>query len=67
MVNLVNYLFHQGNRNEIEYDLLFRDRRIRWCHVSTIPGTTPHCLVITEENVNSLRTYREGPSLYNSK
>ena len=27
------------------------DRRIRWWHLSTIPGTTPHCLVNTEENV----------------
>ena len=29
-----------------------RDRRIRWCHLSTIPGTTPHCFVSTEGDVN---------------
>ena len=29
-----------------------RDRRIRWCHLSTIPSTTPHCLVSTEGGVN---------------
>ena len=23
-------------------DSVSRDRRIRWCHLSTIPGTTPH-------------------------
>ena len=34
----------------------YRDLRIRWCHLSTIPGTTPHCLVSTEGNVNFLGT-----------
>ena len=28
--------------------------RTRWCHLSTIPGTTQHCLVNTEGNVNLL-------------
>ena len=32
------------------------DLRIRWCHLSTIPGTTPHCLVSTEGNINFLGT-----------
>ena len=27
-----------------------------WCHLSIIPGTTPHCLVNTEGNVNSSGT-----------
>ena len=27
---------------------------IRWCHLSTIPGTTPHCLVNKEGDVNLL-------------
>ena len=30
--------------------------RIRWRHLSTIPGTTPHCLVSTEGNVNVIGT-----------
>ena len=32
------------------------DLRIRWCHLSTIPGTTPHCLVSTGGDVNFLET-----------
>ena len=31
-------------------------RRTRWCHLSTVPGTTPHCLIRTEWNVNFLGT-----------
>ena len=27
-----------------------------WCHLSTIPGITPHCLVSTEGNVDFLGT-----------
>ena len=38
--------------NQLECD---RDRA-RWCHLSTIPGTTPHCLVNTDGNVNLLGT-----------
>ena len=34
----------------------YRDLRIRWCHLSTIPGTTPHCLVSTGGDVNCLGT-----------
>ena len=34
----------------------YRDLRIRWSELSTIPGTTPHCLVSTEGNVNFLGT-----------
>ena len=34
----------------------YRDLRIRWCHLSTIPGTTPHCLVSTGGDVNFLGT-----------
>ena len=33
-----------------------RDKRIRWWHLSTIPGSTPHCLVNTEGNVTFLGT-----------
>ena len=43
------HLSHQGNRGS-------RDRRSRWCHLPIIPGTTPHCLVSTEGNVNCLGT-----------
>ena len=34
----------------------YRDLRIRWYHLSTIPGTTPHCLVSTGGDVNFLGT-----------
>ena len=37
-----------------------RDGRIRWCHTPTIPGTTPHCLVNTIGDVNSLGTRSRG-------
>ena len=48
------HLSHQGNR---EFSLsmtpkISMDRRTRWCHLSTITGTTPHCLVSTEGNMN---------------
>ena len=29
-----------------------RDQRSRWCHLSTIPGTTSHCLFSTEGDVS---------------
>ena len=32
--------------------LTYRDRRSRWCHLSTKPGTTPQCLVNTYRKVN---------------
>ena len=35
--------------------------RIRWCHLSTIPGTTPHCLVSTGGDVNFLGTVPPDP------
>ena len=34
----------------------YRDLKIRWCHLSTIPGTRPHCLVSTGGDVNFLET-----------
>ena len=54
MVNLVYTNLTRG----IEEPVLVssRDRRIRWCHLSTIPGTTSHCLVSTEGNVDFLGT-----------
>ena len=30
---------------------IHRGPRIRWCHLSTILGSTPHCFVSTEGNV----------------
>ena len=50
------HLSHQGIRGltlSMEPETS-RVRRARWCHLSTMPGTTPHCLVNTEGNVNSL-------------
>ena len=41
------YQFEYGNEKPLE---------IRWCHLCTIPGTTPHCLVNTEGNINFLGT-----------
>ena len=35
-----------------------RDRRTRWCHLPTIPGTTLHCLVDIGGDVNSIGTRR---------
>ena len=43
-------------RIQFDYNKTYRDPRIRWCHLSTIPGSTPHCLVSTEGNVNFLGT-----------
>ena len=37
---------------QFEYETS-RDRIARWCHLSTIPGTTPH---YTEGNINILGT-----------
>ena len=52
MVHLV-YTYLTG----IQFDYkTYRDLSIRWCDLSTIPGTTPHCLVSTEGNVNFLGT-----------
>ena len=51
MVNLVyTYL------TRIQFPKTYRDLRIMWCHLSTIPGTTPHCLVSTGGDVNFLGT-----------
>ena len=44
------HLSHQGNGG------LEIGDRTRWSHLPTIPGTTPHCLVSTEGNVNFLGT-----------
>ena len=49
------YLSHQGNI-WLSLSKTSRDRKSRWCHLCTIPGTTPHRLVSTEGNVNSLGT-----------
>ena len=49
-----SHLSHQGNRGFI-LSMTLRDRTM-WCHLSTIPGITPHCWVNTEGNINSLRT-----------
>ena len=43
-------------RIEFDYDKSSRDGRTRWYHLSTIPGTTPHCLDNTGGNVNFLGT-----------
>ena len=50
VVNLVYTYLTRGIENSVRAS---RDRRIRWCHLSAIPGTTPHCLVSTEVNANS--------------
>ena len=48
---VVHLVYTYLTRIQFDYDL-----RIRWCHLSTIPGTTTHCLVSTEGNVNILGT-----------
>ena len=49
------HLSHQRNRGlRVSMTKTSSDRRVRLCYLSTIPGTTPHCLVNTEGNVNSL-------------
>ena len=57
-IQLSLHLFYQGNRGS-SWSMkpkTSRDRRTRWCPLSTIPSTTPHCLVNTEGNVNCLGT-----------
>ena len=49
------HLSHQGIQFDIQTS---RDRRIRWCNLSTIPDTTTHCWVNTEGNVDSLGSRR---------
>ena len=48
------HLSHQDSVNKTYK--ISRDMRIGWCHLSTIPGTipgsTPHCLVSTEGDIN---------------
>ena len=54
VVNLVYTYLTRGTEDPVWVSS--RDRRSRWCHLSIIPGTTPHCLVSTEGNVNFLGT-----------
>ena len=50
-------LSHQGNGGfSFSMTKISRDRRTRWCPLSTIPGTSPHCLINKEENDNVLET-----------
>ena len=66
------HLSHQENRGfslrmtreiYLEIDLpgmtkkIPSSRRSRWCHLSTIPGTTPHCYANTEGNVIGSRSH----------
>ena len=41
---VVNLAYTYLTRTKFEYKTS-RDQRSRWCHLSTIPGTTQHCLV----------------------
>ena len=50
---VVHLVYIYLTRIQFDYKT-YRDLRIRWFHLSTIPGTTPHCLVSTEGNVNFL-------------
>ena len=52
---VVHLVYTYLTRIQFDYKT-YRDLRIRWCHLSTKPGTTPHCLVSTEGNVNFLGT-----------
>ena len=56
VVIVVNLVYTYLTRIQSMYNKSYRDRRIRWCHLSTIPGTTPHCLVSTGGDVNFLGT-----------
>ena len=53
---VVNLVYTYLTRIQFMYDKSYRDLRIRWCHLSTIPGTTPDCLVSTGGDVNLLGT-----------
>ena len=49
-----------GKRTQFEYENI---ERIRLCHLYTIPGTTPHCLVDTEGNHECQLFRDQEPSL----
>ena len=53
---VVNLVYTYLTRIQFMYDKSYIDLRTRWCHLSTIPGTTPHCLVSTGGDVNFLET-----------
>ena len=55
---VVNLVYTYLTRIQFMYPeyVSYRGLRIRWCHLSTIPGTAPHCLVSTEGDVNFLGT-----------
>ena len=65
---VVHLVYTYFTRIQFHFDTkTYRDLRIRWCHLSTIPGTTPHYLVGTEGNVNFLGTRNlvyPAPSIY---
>ena len=52
---VVHLVYTYLTRIQFDYNKTYRDLRIRKCHLSTTPGTTPHCLVSTGGDVNFFR------------